>query len=118
VSCQQQQTSSIKHQPTSARNFNFNSTTAMEAADHPANLEPPGPSISTTTGRIKGKPGAGLRRMPQSAQEWFESAAVHGLAARTLADLCRRGIQPCPFLPSPSFSPLSFFVISWSNVGL
>jgi hypothetical protein len=79
------------------------------AADRPANPEPAKLSIPAT--RINGKPDAGLRKIPQSAQEWLESAVVHGLGVRTLAELCRRGTAF--FCSSPSsFSLLGFFVIS------
>ncbi|KAH6641403.1 hypothetical protein F5144DRAFT_131729 [Chaetomium tenue] len=74
----------------------------MGPADHLANHKPPEPSISATTGRIKGKAGAGLRRMPQSPEEWLESATLHGLAARTLADLCRRGGFSASTVPADS----------------
>ncbi len=60
----------------------FTPSTSMAAAVQPG-------LVSAT--RIKGKAGAGLRRIPQSPQEWLESAHAHGLETRTLADLCYRG---------------------------
>ncbi|KAK4171923.1 hypothetical protein QBC36DRAFT_294868 [Triangularia setosa] len=88
------------------------------AAYRSTNLEPADLNIPAT--RIKGKPGAGLRKIPQSAQEWLESAVVHGLAVRTLGDLCRRGMDKLEtlldliYLPSPTDAPRTPEKIAYS----